>query len=103
MNIENIIEFEVRSKVNEDISISGYVDYNELDDDEPLWFYDQFGLESSNRVPKNPYREDRGELEEYEKVKGAFQSDVLFLQYLADFHDENKTVDRGDYLLIINA
>ena len=97
------IEFECVSKLIDCITIRGYVYVEELDDESPLHFYDQQGLECGSYVPSNPYKD--GALlwcDAYEELSSAFQSDEMFMQFLADFSDEDKIVDRGDYLLKIN-
>ena len=98
---DTVIEFEVVSKEDDDISISGYVYIDELEDEHPLNFYNSQGIECGTRVPSNPY-DDMSNWGAYEKLSSAFQSDELFLQFLSDFADENRTIDRGDYLLKIN-
>lgn len=97
------IEFECISKKDNDVKIAGYIDINTVDDDEPaMYFYDQQGLECGSYVPSNPFEEGTDGYRAYEELSSAFQSDDLFLQYLADFSDENRTVDRGEYFLKIN-
>ena len=99
---DDVVEFEVVSTKDGDISISGYVYVDELDDEHPLNFYDRNGFECGTRVPSNPYDDMSPNWEAYEKLSSAFQSDELFLQFLSDFADENKTIDRGEYNLLIN-
>lgn len=48
------------------------------------------------------FEENSEDWNAYEELSYSFQSDEMFMQFLADFSDENKTVDRGDYLLKIN-
>lgn len=96
------IEFECISKKDNDVKISGYVYVEELDDESPLNFYDHQGLECGSYVPSNPYKENSYDWEAYEDLSRAFQSDEMFIQFLADFSDENKTVDRDGYFLKIN-
>lgn len=100
----NTIEFECISKMNNDVKIAGYVFVDDLDDDvTDMYFYDHQGLECGSYVPSNPYKD--GALlwcDAYEELSSAFQSDEMFMQFLADFSDEDKIVDRGDYLLKIN-
>ena len=101
---EVIVEFEVISKKDSNISIKGYMDVEDADDESPLYFYDQRGFEYGSYVPSNPFNEETNfeEYDEYEHISSEFQSDVLFIQYLVDFADDDKLVDRGDYLLKIN-
>ena len=101
--MNNIIEFSVKHKES-DVEISGYVYVEELDDEHPLNFYNHEGLEVGHYVPSNPYSENTSYdlYMDYETLKTEFQTDDLFLQFLSDFADENKVIDRGDYLLIIN-
>lgn len=94
------IEFKAMSKNG--IIIAGYVYESEIEDEHPLNFYDKNGFEDGSRVPLNPYSEDDSRWEDYEKLSSAFQSDELLLQFLSDFAEEDKSIDRGNYILIIN-
>ncbi len=98
---DEIVTFIVRSKVC-DVEISGWAYIDELDDEAPLRFVNHIGLPAGHYVPSNVYAVDSVQYSEYSRIASAFQSDDLFLQYLNDFCYEFKTVDRGDYLLIIN-
>lgn len=99
----DVIEFECISKNDNDVKISGYIDINTVDDDEPdMYFYDQQGLECGSYVPSNPFEEGTDDWEAYDELSSAFQSDEMFLQFLSDYSDEDRTVDRVDYLLKIN-
>lgn len=84
-----------------DISIEGFVDLDEIDDDECVQYYNHQGFENGYNVPTNPYTKPN-EYQEYEMLKEALFTDDLFLQFLWDFKDENKIVERGYYTLIIN-
>lgn len=100
---EKVIEFEVISKLINSVTIKGYVNIDEIDDENPLRFYDHQGLECESYVPPNPYK--NGVMlwnDAYEELSYSFQSDEIFLQFLSDYSDEDKTVDRGEYLLKIN-
>ena len=95
MTESEIVEFKC---VYGTASFSGFAYVDELDDDEPLHFYDkEFGvqehLQNADWV---------GVEEDQQKLYESFVSDTLFVQFLADFKDENKTIDRGDYTLLIN-
>lgn len=97
------IEFVIRSKRGES-EISGFVYVDEIDDEAPLHFYDQNGLECGTRVPSNPFSENTSyDLHmDYENISSEFQSDDMFLQILFDARDENTIVDRGEYIIVIN-
>lgn len=97
------IEFECISKADNDVKLAGYVFVDDLDDDvTDIYFYDDMGLECGNYVAKPHCKEGSSEFEAYYDVVEAWKTDDLFLQYLADFSDENRTVDRGEYFLKIN-
>lgn len=101
--VDDIVEFSVISKENSDITISGYAYTDSFDDDEiDIIFYNNQGLEAGHYIPSNPYNDLSDEWKDYELIKEAFQTDDLFIQFLYDYGDENRTVDRGDYLLKIN-
>ena len=101
--MNGVIEFEVISKKDVDVKLSGYVYADDLDDDvTDIYFYDDCGLEAGNYVPKPHCQEGSSEFEAYYDVVEAWKVDDLFLQYLSDYSDENRTVDRGDYFLKIN-
>ena len=87
--------------VKYDISIKGFVDLDEIDDDECIQYYNYQGFENGYNIPTNPYTEPN-EYQEYEMLKEALFTDDLFLQFLWDFKDENKIIEREDYTLIIN-
>ena len=97
-----MVDYKIQLKSNENIKLEGYMDINEIDDEEPLHWFDSQGFAYNSNFPKNPCIEDDPAWEDYEVLINSFFDDDLFLQFLADFSDENKTVDRGDYLLIIN-
>ena len=101
-----IIEFEAILKTNEQIRIAGFVEYDEIDDDECVQYYDHNGFENGYNIPNNPYPENTlGSYNnhiDYEILKNNFCADSLFLQFLADYHDESfKSVNRGNYILKI--
>lgn len=105
--MNEIIEFTVRSKEKDVVEINGYVYVDEIDDEAPLHFYDQFGVECGQQVPSNPYSENTlGGYDshvDYELLSSRFQSDDMFLQYLYDYKDDGHTeIDREDYILEIN-
>ena len=89
------IEFEAKYRT---ATIRGYVLEDEIDSDEPLHFYTAQGFETS-KLPIRAGTEDEDEPHLYE----AFTTDSLLLQYLADFSNESKTIDREDYCLLING
>lgn len=94
-----IIEFEATK--GEDI-IAGYVYLSEIDDENCIYFYNHQGLENGTILPKNPYNYESKAWKNYEALKNAFITDDQLLQFLADFAEEIKTIDRGNYSLQIN-
>ena len=96
-----IIEFTIKRK-NE--TISGFVDLDEIDDDECIQFYDHQGFENGYNVPTNPYN-DETEMEEwadYENLVTYWTQDDMFLQWLWDCRDEDRIIERPGYTLFIN-
>ena len=85
---EDIVEFKA---IRGDDSISGYMFVSESEDEQPLHFYDENGLEIGTHLP---YSES--------ELYTAFCEDFMLIQYLVAFAEENKTIDRGEYTLIIN-
>lgn len=101
--MEKTIEFEVISKMDNDVKLAGYVYADDLDADvTDIYFYDDYGLEAGNYVPKPHCQEGSSEFEAYYDVVEAWKTDDLFLQFLSDFADENRTVVRDGYFLKIN-
>ena len=99
----NTIEFECISKMYNDVKLAGYIYADDLDADvTDIYFYDDYGLEAGNYVPKPHCKEGSDEFENYYDVVEAWKTDDLFLQFLSDYSDENRTVDRGEYFLKIN-
>ena len=91
---EKIVEFKC---IYGTASLSGYAYVDELDDDDHgIHFIDENGFET-NQIPYSHEYQGDGQ-----KLYEAFTTDVLFIQFLADFQDENVTIDREDYTLIIN-
>ena len=93
---EKIIEFECTYGT---AKFTGYAYAEDLDDDEPLYFYDiNLGTQTSLQ---NAHFEGTGE----DKIKlyEAFCEDLMFTQWLYDCQDESRTVDRGDYTIHING
>lgn len=96
-----IIEFTIKRK---NATISGFVDADEIDDDECIQFYDHQGFENGYNVPQNPYNEEI-EMEEwadYENLFTSWTQDCMFLQLLWDCRDEDHIIERPGYTLIIN-
>ena len=96
-----IIEFTIKRK---NATISGFVDLDEIDDDECIQFYDHQGFENGYNVPTNPYN-DETEMEEwadYENLVTYRTQDDMFLQWLWDCRDEDRIIERPGYTLIIN-
>lgn len=97
------IEFECISKRDNEVKFAGYVYADDLDADvTDIYFYDECGLEAGNYVPKPHCQEGSSEFEAYYDVVEAWKVDDLFLQFLSDYSDEDRTVDRGEYFLQIN-
>lgn len=97
-----IVEFEIISKIKPEIMISGFVDTEEINGDEPLNFYDRQGFEAGHQIPENISKEGTLHYKEYEKISSAVQSDDMLLKYIYDFREENICIERADYLLKIN-
>lgn len=93
---EKVIEFEC---VYETAKFSGYVNAEDLDCDDPLHFYDR-NLCTQTSL-SNAYFE--GNDEDKQKLYESFTSDILFVQCLADFQNEKKTLERKNYILHING
>ena len=96
-----IIEFTIKRK---NATISGFVDLDEIDDDECIQFYDHQGFENGYNVPTNPYN-DETEIEEwddYENLVTYWTQDDMFLQWLWDCRDEDLIIERPGYTLFIN-
>lgn len=93
---EKIIEFEC---VYGTAKFAGYAYAEDLDDDEPLHFYDR-NLGSQTSL-QNAHFE--GTEEDQINLHEAFTGDFMFTQWLSDCQDESITVDRGDYTLHING
>lgn len=86
------------------VQIEGFVDIDEINDNECLQFYDHQGFENGYNVPTNPYN-DETEMEEwtnYEYLISYLAQDDLFIQYLFDFQNEYYKTERLGYTLIIN-
>lgn len=85
-------------------TISGFVDADEIDDDNNIQFYNHQGFENGYNVPQNPYNEET-EMEEwvdYENLLTYWTQDDMFLQWLWDCKDEDRIIERPGYTLIIN-
>ena len=97
------IEFEVIDKKNKDVTLKGYIYKEDINDDNPdIYYYNNLGLEVGSYIPSNPFEENSKEWEAYNDLITAFQTDFLFIQYLSDYADEDKTVPRDGYILKIN-
>ena len=96
-----IIEFTIKRK---NTTISGFVDADEIDDDNNIQFYNHQGFENGYNVPQNPYNEET-EMEEwvdYENLLTYWTQDDMFLQWLWDCKDEDRIIERPGYTLFIN-
>ena len=76
--------------------------YTTTSDDEPiLMWYTEEGFETCQiRKNKHPYESE--EFKVWEETMNAFIADDQFFQFMHDFADENKTIERDGYILIIN-
>lgn len=92
---EKVIEFEC---VYGTAKFAGYAYADELDDDDPLHFYDRNLCTQTSLT--NAYFS--GEPADVQALYNAFTTDVLFLQCLSDFADESKVIQRPGYILKIN-
>lgn len=99
--MNEIIEFTIKSKTH-DVTVEGFTYADNLDEESPLTFYKGNTYDETPYVPENKFNKDSQEWEAYEKIIWAFQSDDMFLKLLNDYKNENKTLDRENYLLIIN-
>ena len=95
-------EFKAISTDGKIIIQEGFVDLSTVDDDEQLIkFYDEQGLESY-QPRNNPYRFEDKKFQVWEATMLAWIIDEQFIQYMWDFQDENKTIQRDGYTLVIN-
>lgn len=96
-----IIEFTIKRN---NATISGFVDADEIDDDNNIQFYNHQGFENGYNLPTNPYNEDieMQEWADYENLITYWSQDTMFLQWLWDFRDEDIITERPGYMLIIN-
>lgn len=95
-----IIEFTIKRK---NATISGFVDADEIDDDECIQFYDHQGFENGYNLPTNPYKDtEMQEWADYETLVTYWTQDDMFLQWLWDCRDEDHITERPGYTLIIN-
>lgn len=93
---EKIIEFECKYWT---ANLKGFAYADELDSDEPLYFYDET-LQPQSHLGNAAID---GAEEDKQKLLKAFTEDIQFIQFLADFENENITIDRGNYTLVING
>lgn len=86
------------------VQIKGFVDIDEIDDNECLQFYNHQGFEGGYRVPTNPYNNETelNDWIDYEYLISYLAQDDLFIQYLFDFQNEYYKTERPGYTLIIN-
>ena len=103
--METIIEF---TCARDYASVSGWMNLEDCDTEDCLNFYNEGGFEIGTQFPKNPFPEyDAGikvvNYEDFETLKEAMLSDELLIQFLVDFANEKKTVDRENYTLYING
>lgn len=87
-NNETVVEFQA---IRGDDYISGYMFVEDCDDEQPLHFYDQYGLEMGTNLPYSD-----------SALYEAFTTDGMLIQYLVDHAEENVTIEREGYTLHIN-
>lgn len=85
----------------QNVQIEGFVYVDEIDNENCVQYINYQGLPNGYNIPTNPYTKPK-ECQEYEILQKALFTDDLFLQFLWDFKDENKIIERVDYTLIIN-
>ena len=102
MTNENPIEFKATKGKD---TIAGYVYLSEIDDENCIHFYNNQGLENGTILPRNPHNEktDYENWLNYEQLKETLLTDIQLLQFLADFADEIKSIERENYTLKINT
>lgn len=99
---EKIVEY-ILKKGN--VELEAYIDINTIDDDEPEGGYRliPYVCDYQTRIPANPYNEFSQEYIDYEKIVEVDHVDWDEIsQWLWDFQDETRTVERNGYDLIIN-
>lgn len=98
---ETIIEFQA---IRNDDKIAGYAYKEELDDENCILYYTSNGVENGTIIPHNPYSQEQNyeDWQNYELLKDSMFTDTQFLQFLYDFAEEHKEIEREDYILIIN-
>lgn len=109
---EKIVEFKIIVKENQNITLTGCVDINTIDDDEPEFEYaNSQGFYSPQRhwdiQAETSWKLDEKERLNREHICNKIDADVCGdytenAQCLWDFQDENKTIERDSYYLIIN-
>ena len=109
---EKIIEFKIIAKENENITLSGCVNINTIDDDEPDFKYKNLqGVYTPQRCwdiqSETSSKLDEEERMIRENICNKVNMDVCNdytenAQCLWDFQNENKTIERDSYYLIIN-
>lgn len=99
--IEQYVEF---IAMRNNVKIEGFINLNEIDDDESIQYYTIQGFENGYNIPSNPYNQDTeiGNWNEYENLKTYLTQDDMFLQFLWDFQKEYYTIKRPGYILVIN-
>lgn len=110
--MEKIVDFKIIAKENENITLTGCVDINTIDDDEPDFEYansQEFYTPQRywNIQAETSWKLDEEEQMIRENICNKVDADVCGdysenAQCLWDFQDENKTIERGSYYLIIN-
>lgn len=95
-----IIKFTIKRN---NATISGFVDADEIDDDNNIQFYNHQGFENGYNLPTNPYKDtEMQEWADYEHLVTYWTQDDMFLQWLWDCRDEDRIIERPGYTLIIN-
>lgn len=80
----------------------GKIDLATLIDSDPLiTYYDEYGIETM--MPrKEPYEWGTQEFQKCKETMASFFLDDNFEELMEKYQDENKTIEREGYILIIN-
>lgn len=97
--MQQYIEFIIKRNNAE---IAGFVNAEEIDDDECIQFYNHQGFENGYNLPKNPFDDLSDDWADYEKLVEEWSTDSMFLQYLWDYRDEDAVLERNGYTLFVN-
>ena len=100
--MEYNVRFKIMANDGKTIIQDGYLDLTTLDEEEPhLYFYDENGVLGTQIRPNNHEYKSK-EFWTYENTMNAFIDDDDFFKLLQKFKDEDKTIKRDGYILVIN-